>query len=301
MKNRLPAALLLTLMLGVPVSACINTYENERRPKRREMPVEFISRLKDHPEHDRIVRDLPPAEPAPGADYQAKTDYAAILVHRGESRRAVAILEAVEAEHPGEYIVAANLGTAYELSGDLVKAHYWISQGIARNPKSHEGTEWLHLRILEARAAFAKDPGWIKTHSVLGLDFGTEATPQAPATWPAGAHDAEDVINALTYQLHERLAFVPAPDPLVAGMLSDLADLLALFRSVDVAIPVYALAMQYRPLAMELVKLRMEKSEEVWKHRHPLDLSTMPLFAGVAGGTIALAGALIWWQRRRAA
>lgn len=300
MKNRLPAALLLSLLLRVPVSACINTYRGESEPKRREKPGEFIARLKEHPEHDRMLNGGAPTEPAPDADYKVRTDYAAILVHRGESRKAVAILEAVEAEHPGEYIVAANLGTAYELSGDLVKAHHWISQGIARNPQSHEGTEWLHLRILEARQAVAKDPAWIQTHTVLGLNFGTEATPKAPAAWPKGALDADDVINALIYQLHERLAFVPAPDPLVAGMLSDLADLLALFRSVDVAIPVYALAIQYRPLAVELIKLRKERSEEVWKNRHSLDLSWLPLLGGVLAGTAALSGLLIWRQRRSA-
>jgi len=301
MRTRIPAALFLSLILGVPVSACINTYSDADRPKRRERPSEFISRLREHPEHDRMVSGTPPADPGPDADYKAKTDYAAVLVHRGESRKAVTILEAVEAAHPGEYIVAANLGTAYELSGDFAKAHHWISQGMARNPASHEGTEWLHLRILEARQALARDASWIKTHTVLGLDFGTEATPKAPAAWPKGAHDADDVINALTYQLHERLAFVPAPDPLVAGMLSDLADLLALFRSVDVAIPVYALAMQYRPLMVDLVRVRKERSEEVWKNRHPLDLSMMPLIGGVAAGTLALAGILIWWQRRATA
>ena len=48
----------------------------------------------------------------------------------GESRKAVDILKTVERTHPGEYIVASNLGTAYELSGDLAKAHQWIGEGI---------------------------------------------------------------------------------------------------------------------------------------------------------------------------
>src|SRR6185295_18138288 len=155
------------------------------------------------------------------ADFKVRSDYAATLVHRGEARRAVEVLESVERLHPGEYIVAANLGTAYELSGNLDKAYFWINEGIRRNAQSHEGTEWLHLRILKARMALAKDPAWIQTHSVLELDFGTGTEPKKPETWPADSGGAEGVIKALAYQLRERMAFVPAPDPLVGGMIAD--------------------------------------------------------------------------------
>jgi hypothetical protein len=91
-----------------------------------------------------MVTDPAPLEPGPVAGFRARSDYAAVLIHRGGA------LKAVEDEHPGEYIVAANLGTAYELSGDMAQAHRWIGEGIVRNPGAHEGTEWLHLRILEA-------------------------------------------------------------------------------------------------------------------------------------------------------
>lgn len=293
-------ALVLSIGPGVPVSACINEYREVERPSRRERPSEYISKLRDHSEHDRVVAGPAPADPGPAAGYKARTDYAAVLIRRGEAKKAVEILERVEREKPGEYIVAANLGTAYELSGDLAKARHWIGKGIERNPRAHEGTEWLHLRILEARSALAKDPSWLKSHSVLGMDFGKEGTPRMPGTLPEGAGKVDDVIDALTYQLHERMAFVKAPDPLVGGMLSDLADLLSMHRSIDLAVPVYALALSYRPLQAALVEERMEALEGMIAARHRADPTVAYLFGGLALVMLLGAGALVLLRKENA-
>jgi tetratricopeptide (TPR) repeat protein len=260
--------LLLGFPLGLPAWACLNQYgkknvHGEPVPPGGESPNSYISRLQGHYEHDTLVAGPAPTEPAATADYKARSDYAVALVHRGESKKAVAILEAVEKEHPGEYIVAANLGTAYELSGDLERAKDWIGEGIRRNPKSHDGSEWLHLKILDARQALAKDPESAKLHGVLDLDFGDAAAPRKPTVWPQDSGEAEGVIKALTYQLSERLAFVPPPDLLIAGMIADLADLLALYRSVDHAIPVYELAIQYKPARADLIASRLSSSMQV--------------------------------------
>jgi tetratricopeptide (TPR) repeat protein len=301
--------LLLTLTLGLPAWACLNQYgkmnvHGETIPpgERRENFSYHISRLRNHGDHDAIVAAPAPTEPAAGADFKTRSDFAVALVHRGDSKKAVGILESVEKEHPGEYIVAANLGTAYELSGDLEKAFQWIQEGIRRNPKSHEGSEWLHLRILWARQALAKDPDWVKSHGVLDLDFGGEAIPRKPTVWPEGVADAESLIQALTYQLSERLAFVPPPDPLVGGLIADLADLLALFRSVDHAIPVYELALQYQPVRAELISRRLASSMEVRQEEnrraHPSEKGRVMLVLTVA---VVVAGiAVLLWIRKGA-
>lgn len=302
MMNRMPAllvlgGLLLAPALGVPAAACINKYDS---PPAKEKPTEYMTRLKVHPEHDRMVSEPAPAEPGPEVGFRARNDYAAVLIHRGEAAKAVAVLKAVEAEHPGEYIVAANLGTAYELSGDLAQAHRWIDEGIRRNANAHEGTEWLHLRILEARMALAKDPAWLKSHSVLGMSFGSDEHPERPSTLPKGATNPDEVINALTYQLHERMAFVKAPDAMVGGMLADLGDLLFLFRSADVAIPVYGLALSYQPLHAELVGRRKAASEELVRSRRHSDSSIGLALAWSAALLLGGAGLLAWRHRRPA-
>jgi hypothetical protein len=226
-----------------------------------------MAHLRDHSEHDRIAAGPAPAEPGPDADFRAQSDYAARLIRHGASAKAVEILEAVERRHPGEYIVASNLGTAYELSGDLAKAHRWIGEGMRRNPESHEGTEWLHLRILEARQALARNPRWLNTNSVTGLDFGIEAQPRKPEQWPKDSGGADGVIKALVYQLHERMAFVPAPDPLVGSLIAELGVLFMLYRTVDLAIPVFQLALTYRPVHTEQVEARKSLSEEILRSR----------------------------------
>src|SRR5437868_4531353 len=132
-----------------------------------------------------------------------------------------------------------------------------------RNPESHERTEWLHLRILKARMALAKNPDWLKSHSVTGLDFGMEVKPRMPDEWPQDSGGANGVIKALTYQLRERMAFVPAPDPLVGSLIADLAVLLMLYRSVEFALPVFDLALTYRPVRADQVAARKSLSEEI--------------------------------------
>src|SRR5258708_17631923 len=86
-------------------------------------------------------------------NFNERSDYAVSLVYVGKTKEAVELLQALEKEQPGTYVVAANLGTALELLGSNEEALYWIREGLRRNPQSHEGTEWLHAKILEAKIA----------------------------------------------------------------------------------------------------------------------------------------------------
>src|SRR6185437_11772073 len=95
-------------------------------------------------------------------NFNDRSDYSIALMYLGRSKEAVELLQALENERPGEYFIAANLGTAYELTGNNEEAARWIAEGIRRNPESHEGTEWLHLKILEAKIAQEKDPDYFK-------------------------------------------------------------------------------------------------------------------------------------------
>jgi hypothetical protein len=187
--------------------------------------------------------------------------------------------------------VAANLGTAYELSGNLAEAHDWIGEGIRRNKEAHDGTEWLHLRILEARQALLRDPDWLNTNSVTGLNFGDEAQPRMPEQWPAGSWGADAFIKALVYQLRERMAFVPAPDPLVGSLIAELGTLLMLYRGVSLAIPVFDLALSYRPVNAAQVEARKSRSEEILQHGIDEDRNIKLALMGLA--TLAIGGAAV--------
>jgi tetratricopeptide (TPR) repeat protein len=107
-----------------------------------------------------------------------RSDYGGVLIYTGEYAKARDVLLEAERISPGHYAVASNLGTAYELLGENEKALEWIRAGMERNRKSHEGTEWVHVKILEAKIAMQNDPDWLSKSSVLGVDFGPEARPK---------------------------------------------------------------------------------------------------------------------------
>lgn len=107
-----------------------------------------------------------------------------------------------ESREPERYEIAANLGTAYELSGDNVNALKWIQEGINRNPDSHFGTEWLHVKILEAKLELSIDPSFMKNNHVIDI-----------------SHSGYNVTEALLYQLRERMLFVKPKDSIVADLL----------------------------------------------------------------------------------
>jgi len=208
-------------------------------------------------ENWKATREEFDAQNGPSDDFKARSDRAAFLIYTGEPKAAITILEAIEKEKPGEYIVAANLGTAYELAGDDAQARRWIERSIELNPESHYGTEWLHVLILNAKLARKADPGWLQHRSVLGIDFGDADLPANPPPTKDKQRTLDSVRSALEYQLHERLYFAKPPDPIVADLLFDLGNVLALTASLEHAVVVYEKALEYGPERPELVRQRL--------------------------------------------
>jgi tetratricopeptide (TPR) repeat protein len=272
-----PAAVLrLTVVIAVGIlvflphqlEACLWTYATDvhghyiqtAAGKPNETPVLLAIREKASPTELAAAATNWKAKPTP-VEFRDQNDYAVALIRAGELGPAIELLRGIERAHPNEYIVAANLGTAYELEGDVPRAIEWIRTGIERNPNSHFGTEWLHVKILEAKLELAKDPKWLQTHSVLNLDFGSELVPVATSESVQALGNSfvslKDTKRAIEYQLHERVAFVTPPDPVVADLLESLANLYALQDSVEHAIPIYELAIEFGSPHRELIELRL--------------------------------------------
>jgi tetratricopeptide (TPR) repeat protein len=175
-------------------------------------------------------------------NFNDRSDYSIALMYLGRSKEAVELLQRLETEQPGKYFIAANLGTAYELTGNNEEAARWIAEGIHRNPESHEGTEWLHLKILEAKIAQQKDPDYFKKHSVLELqpqDI-TDATLIGKEQL-----SADKLAEAIQHQLTERMQFVKPPDPAVASLLFDYAAIEAGTRTLESAKRILGMAVSY--------------------------------------------------------
>lgn len=174
-------------------------------------------------------------------------DLSVVLVRFGKLPEAVKLLQFVEKQYPGEYQTASNIGTAYELMGRNEDALKWISEGLKRNPNDHFATEWLHVHILKAKLGQLPRPA--NDRSILNLDFGNGAIPQRPAPLPKGNKGTPlslyETVNALRYQLTERIQFVDAPDKMVGALLLDWANLELLAGSVESADVLYEAAIRY--------------------------------------------------------
>jgi len=175
-------------------------------------------------------------------NFNDRSDYSVALMFLGRSEEAVTLLNQLEKEKPGEYFIAANLGTAYELSGNNEEALKWIKEGIHRDPTSHKGTEWLHVKILEAKIAQQKDTNYFKSHSVLELQpekIGVEIT--------VGDHtySPKEIRDAIEYQLSERMQFVKPHDAVVASLLFDYAAIEAATETLESAEEILQMAQQY--------------------------------------------------------
>lgn len=188
-------------------------------------------------------------------NFTDRSDYAVALMFLGRIAEAVNLLNQLEREQPGQYFIAANLGTAYELSGNNQEALRWINEGIRRNPDSHEGTEWLHVKILEAKIAQEKDPAYFEKHSVLELQPGTIGEQVA-----VGQKNFQPIAlaSAIEHQLGERLQFVKPPDAAVASLLFDYAAIEAATHSMESATHILKMATDYGYPAIKVAALRKE-------------------------------------------
>jgi tetratricopeptide (TPR) repeat protein len=139
--------LALFCLVGGVAIACVQTYETDLRGKPPESDESSASEvIVAHLERGKLQARLKKLKiefesSSPVTDYKERNDYAVVLMSLGETEKAIEILKSIESERPNEYNTAANLGTAFELHGDLASALDWIKIGIERNRQAHRGTE----------------------------------------------------------------------------------------------------------------------------------------------------------------
>lgn len=292
---------LVTLSLVATSPACLNisgtTLDGHRHDdvefdrsttshhllKKQNEPVNWASRLK---KLEAAMADTP--------TLRDRSDYGGVLVHLGQYEKARDVLLEAERISPGDYAVASNLGTAYELLGENEKALEWIGLGMKRQPDSHGGTEWVHVKILEAKIALARDPKWLSNHSVLGVDFGTEPRPAlsgaAYASRESQLAEANRVISGAAYQLSERFQFVKGPDPFVGDVTFDLANAIAVGRSVEAAEDIYQLALEYGAPRAALAETRRKLMHEISHRANPREFPWM----WTGGISLAVLGLVVY-------
>lgn len=239
--------------LSLPSAACINAVGTNQKGERIEPMSHAGEALK--PSLDKHVT-LPYlvdwsniAVKAAGEDpsFNNLNNLAAVLIYHGRHAKAVSLLQFLERKFPGRYETASNIGTAYELMGRNDDALKWILEGMKRNPSDHAGTEWLHAHILKAK--LGRLPAPVSGRSILNMNFGSAAMPVRPTPLPLDNEGKQVSLylaaHSLRYQLIERIQFVPAPEPMVAGLLVDWANLELFGGAVESATVLYDAAIRY--------------------------------------------------------
>ncbi|TCZ72160.1 tetratricopeptide repeat protein [Flaviaesturariibacter aridisoli] len=151
-------------------------------------------------------------------DAAYRSDMGVLLILQKKYTEARDLYLDLERRKPGRYSTASNLGTVYELLGKNDSALLWIRRAVAIDPKSHRGSEWIHVNILEAKAAGNANPS---TSDLLDADLGRDAKPR----WTAAGRSPWTLDEAIFYQLNERMSFLAPPDPVIGRLLFELGNL----------------------------------------------------------------------------
>lgn len=202
-------------------------------------------------------------------NFKTWSDIALNLMKLGDADSSVKLLRPLVNKHPTEYNLLANLGTAYELTDQLDSALKYISLGFEKNPKSHRGTEWVHVLILEAKIKAKNRQDWMMSNEIITVALLKEKE-------PSGRRGNDEVNRAIMYQLHTRAPFTPAPNKVMANILESLGDYNAKYGAYENAILAYAYALNYQSHSYidrrikkkigDLNKLRSESEINEWPH-----------------------------------
>lgn len=250
---------LAVLLLCGSAQACINSYSLNLKAFRSQGNERLAGQMLGQIESE--YRRSP--------DVENTNDLAVARILYGRYDEAIELLRGLEASHPGIAMTAANLGTALELKGDTTGALHWIRTGYERDHNEHGGSEWVHVKILEAKVAAERDAAWWDTHTIMGLDFGTDDIPLAPASpirdHAGRTHTLSETMRQVGYQVFERSLFARPPDRVLADLYFTIADLAFLEDQPDSRkkgggpYGLYQKALDYGHPARDLIERRMRR------------------------------------------
>jgi len=164
-------------------------------------------------------------------------------IMKGEYDKGIAKLMEIEKEGKKLYEMASNLGTAYELQGNIPLAIEWIEEGIKRNAESHGGTEWLHVLILETKLELENNATLLEHQHIITLPY--HFTETTTIKIKDKNYTIKEVRDALFYQLRERLIFVKPKDKVVADLLYTFAKIEEQTTIVEEADKLLVMAQEY--------------------------------------------------------
>ncbi len=155
---------------------------------------------------------------------EESADLGAIYIRLGEIGKAVEILRTAQRGHPNHFRIAANLGTAWQLQGDLEQAAVYLQQAVRLAPGKLQKTEEYHLKLVRLRQRASK-PG--SRGPGLGLDdlFDVRFTGENGKYQPGklAASERKNLPTEAVAIVQQLALWLPADGPLL-WQLAELAN-----------------------------------------------------------------------------
>lgn len=237
--------LFLLLTLSCKVFCCGNEYGYTLDGKRIFTEYFFLSEWMRHFDTIKINKKLSDLElkvKNGSADYKTWSDIAVNLMMLGKADSSVKILKPIILKHPNEYNINANLGTAYELTGKLDSALKYISKGYELNPNSHYGSEWIHIKILEAKLKEKRNPGWLDKNPIIKVEELLEKLDSTKLPY-----SLNKVNHDFFFQIRTRAPFTPAPDKVISNLLVTIGDFNSKVGTFENSLLSYIYAIKFQP------------------------------------------------------
>ena len=212
-----------------------------------------------------------------------KADLGAIYVRLGEATKAVNLLRDAQRENPKHFYIAANLGSALQMLGDLRQATFALQDAVRLAAEKLKPAEELHLKLVTLRS---KKKGLAELDELFGV------------RWVAGdgtyipGKIAEKERNKLpedAVALMQQLAlWLPADGPVLwqlaemANMHSDLSMAAAMMDGCMTQFGMQSKETNLkRQLTQEAVDERADKGEHDGQHSTFKPISKQPLLVRV--------------------
>ncbi len=171
-------------------------------------------------------------------EFEFSIDYGLYLVYDKQYEEAEKVFRNIVGKWPNKYEAASNFGTILEVNGKNAEALKWIKKAIKINPNSHDGSEWLHVKILEAKLNPKK--AWTGA-TLTGVDFGRGLILESSKS----TAELNKLQEQLFFQLNERVTFIPPKDPFIAALMFELGNVTFDLGHILDALSIYKKAKKY--------------------------------------------------------
>ncbi len=104
--------------------------------------------------YQKALDDLLKREKLLSVDERA--DLGALYVRLGQPAKAVAVLREAQRQHPKHYRLTSNLGTAWQLAGDLEQAELFLREAVQLAPGNLQRAEEYQLKLVQSRRKAAR-------------------------------------------------------------------------------------------------------------------------------------------------